>query len=385
MGLIGRRDTFFFAGGGTGGHLYPGLAIAERLRARAAPAAPLRCVFLCSRRPVDARVLTGQGQEFVPLAAQPLALSPRALWRFAHGWAPSVRAVRALIRAAKGNGESPVMVAMGGFVAAPAVQAARVEKVPITLVNLDAVPGKANRWIARRATTCITAAPVEHGFASGWQRVPPIVRASALPDCTPRRAREQLALDPERAVLMVTGGSQGADSVNDFLSAFVASSAPALRNWQVVHQTGERDLVRTGHLYRKLGIDAIVVPFIENMPLVLRASHLAISRAGGTTLAELAASGVPAILLPYPKATDDHQRKNADLFSRAGACKTLDQRELVGRLDDHLAQAVVALTTGHPQRVRMAHAMTQLAKPEATRRVARAIARLLETAQFAAV
>jgi UDP-N-acetylglucosamine--N-acetylmuramyl-(pentapeptide) pyrophosphoryl-undecaprenol N-acetylglucosamine transferase len=119
------------------------------------------------------------------------------------------------------------------------------------------------------------------------------------------------------------------------------------------------------------------------MPDLLRASHLAISRAGGTTLAELAASGVPAILLPFPKATDNHQRKNADVFSAGGACKTLDERELDGRLDNHLAAAVVELATAHAHRIRMAQAMTQLARPEATRRVAKSIGLLLHSIQLA--
>ena len=121
------------------------------------------------------------------------------------------------------------------------------------------------------------------------------------------------------------------------------------------------------------------------MPLVLRSSQLAISRAGGTTLAELAASGVPAILLPYPHATDDHQRKNANLFAEAGAAKVLDERDLVGRLDNHLAEAVAELAAAHRVRVQMAHAMTGLARPHATRSVVRSIGALLNTAELAAV
>jgi UDP-N-acetylglucosamine--N-acetylmuramyl-(pentapeptide) pyrophosphoryl-undecaprenol N-acetylglucosamine transferase len=128
-----------------------------------------------------------------------------------------------------------------------------------------------------------------------------------------------------------------------------------------------------------------VAPFIENMPQVLRASHLAISRAGGTTLAELAASGLPAILLPYPAATDDHQRKNADVYSAAGGARILDERELTGRLDNHLARTIVELATAHPLRVRMAEVMTSLARPDATRDVARAIATLVDARRLAVV
>src|SRR6185369_6294811 len=130
---------------------------------------------------------------------------------------------------------------------------------------------------------------------------------------------------------------------------------------------------------------ASVVPFIDNMPLALRTSQLAISRSGGTTLAELAASGLPAILLPLPNATHDHQRKNADWFAENGAATTLDERELDGRLDNHLATAIVDLAAAPRVRWRMAQAMTRLARPEATLRVARSIGSLLETGHLAGI
>jgi UDP-N-acetylglucosamine--N-acetylmuramyl-(pentapeptide) pyrophosphoryl-undecaprenol N-acetylglucosamine transferase len=132
-----------------------------------------------------------------------------------------------------------------------------------------------------------------------------------------------------------------------------------------VHQTGERDAERTRLLYGKLGIKARVLPFIENLPLVLRTSHLAVSRSGGTTLAELAASALPAILLPYPHAAANHQRKNADVFTSAGAAYTLDEREVSARLDHRLASLVTELASVDRLRVRMADSMTRLARPEA--------------------
>ncbi len=124
---------------------------------------------------------------------------------------------------------------------------------------------------------------------------------------------------------------------------------------------------------------------MENMPEVMRASHLAVSRAGGTTLAELAASGLPAIVVPYPQATDDHQRKNADVYAAAGGAKTLDERELDGRLDNHLATAIVELATDHHRRVRMAQAMADLARPDATRQVVETIAALCQAGELATV
>ena len=188
-----------------------------------------------------------------------------------------------------------------------------------------------------------------------------------------------------KQTLIVLGGSGGSQTLNEQVPLALYKSGASLIHWQVVHQAGPRDQARTAHLYRKLGIHATVLPFIENMPLVLRASHLAVSRAGGTTLAELAASGVPAILLPFPHASDDHQRKNAEVFAAAGAAKALDERALVGRLDNHLAVAIGELAGAPRVRVRMAQAMTRLARPDATRRVARSIGALLESSRLAAV
>ncbi len=258
--------------------------------------------------------------------------------------------------------------------------------IPQLLLEQNAVPGRATRWLAPTAAL----------VCSAFENIRPYLRATCRVRVTgnPLRrefvdgriaARELPDRLGGRRTLVVLGGSGGAQTLNERAPLALYKAGAALGGWQIVHQTGERDLARTSQLYGKLGIKAKVVPFIENMPLVLRSSQLAISRAGGTTLAELAASGVPAILLPYPHATDDHQRKNANLFAEAGAAKTLDEREVVGRLDNHLAEAVAELAAAHRVRVRMAHAMTGLARPEATRSVVRSIGALLNTAELAAL
>jgi UDP-N-acetylglucosamine--N-acetylmuramyl-(pentapeptide) pyrophosphoryl-undecaprenol N-acetylglucosamine transferase len=185
--------------------------------------------------------------------------------------------------------------------------------------------------------------------------------------------------------LLVLGGSGGSQTLNLQVPLALYKAGAALADWQIVHQTGERDLAAVGILYRKLGIRATVLPFIENMPRLMAASQLAISRSGGTTLAELAVSGVPAILLPFPKATRDHQRKNAEAFASAGAARMLDEREATERLDNLLAKSVMELTSSDSLRMRMAQAMTRLAQPEATRRVAQAITALLQPSELAGV
>jgi UDP-N-acetylglucosamine--N-acetylmuramyl-(pentapeptide) pyrophosphoryl-undecaprenol N-acetylglucosamine transferase len=143
-----------------------------------------------------------------------------------------------------------------------------------------------------------------------------------------------------------------------------------LADWQIVHQSGAADVEATRELYRKFALDAEVEAFWPNMPSMLAASSLAICRAGGTTLAELAAAGTPALLLPYPHAADDHQRKNAELYVAQGAAQMLDERELIGRFDDQLAEMLVQLLSDANCRMLLSQGMRRLARPRAAGHVA---------------
>lgn len=325
------RCTFIFAGGGTGGHLYPGLAIAAELRALAATTGDpdsARCVFVCSDRALDARILKAAGVEFAASPAKPIILRPLGLARFIASWGKSVRHARAIIARERKAGQKVVVVAMGGFVAAPAVQAARVELVPMLMVNLDAVPGKANRWIARHVRRaregvgCVTAAPVVGEHARKWESIPPIVRREMLEARDQSACRIRLGLDPARPVLMVTGGSQGARSVNEFVTEFARSadgnSALKGRRWQVLHQTGNEADAAAESAYRAAGVDAVVRAFTPDMGDWWGAADLAIARSGAGNVAEVWATRTPTLFLPYPFHRDEHQRHNARVVVEAG-------------------------------------------------------------------
>lgn len=306
-----------FAGGGTGGHVFPALAIAEQL---AAGATPPRMLFLCSTRPLDAEILrreqvAGEAATFSPVPAQPFGVRPRALWKFVSTWGSAVAASRQMLRDLRATCPRVVVVAMGGFVAAPVAQAARAEKLPILLINLDAVPGKANRWISRHATRVLTAARV-HGGAPGWSEIPPIVRAGAAWSGTRADARAELALDPERPTLMVTGGSQGAGSINQ-LMALLAGRGD-LAGWQVIHQAG-KDEAEVAAAYAKAGVPACVRAFFRPMSPCWGAADVAVSRAGAGSVAEAWANRVPTVFLPYPYHRDQHQAFNARVLVDAGA------------------------------------------------------------------
>ena len=364
--------VFLFAGGGTGGHLYPGLAIWEQLAALDPHA---RAIFLCSDRAIDARILSAAGVDFIVNPAKPLALRPRGLLRFLNSWGRAVREARGVIRRARTGGPVEV-VAMGGFVAAPVVQAARAERAPVTLVNLDAVPGKANRWIAGRAQSAYTMFHVEQTtFSRAWTVVPPIVRRGAVSDLTPQQARSAAGLDPERPTLMVTGGSQGAASINRFVMELVRSQAAVLsrEGWQILHQTGWDDNAEVEHAYRDAGVRAVVTKFVGAMGTWWRAATLAVARAGAGNVAEAWANATPAVFLPYPYHRDQHQKANARRLVEAGGALVLEDRiEAEANLAAHGA-AVSALLTSPAGIGAMRERLRGLGPADGAERVARGL------------
>ncbi len=307
--------TFLFAGGGTGGHLFPGIAIAEEIAKRDPNA---EFIFLCSTRSIDAEILTSANREFVTQPAQPFGVKPRRLMRFLASWGPSVRATRRLIREKRNNGRNVHVVAMGGFVAPPAAQAARAARAPLTMFNLDATPGLANQWMAKRSSRVLTTYTIP-----AWKqatRIPPIVRAGALPPGDAGMCRAVFGLDPEMATLVVMGGSQGAGTINDAMAELAMQEPELLRRWQIIHQCGAGRDESLAEVYSAAGVRAVVRPFIDEVGAAWGAADLAIARAGAGTVAEAWASGTPAIFLPYPYHRDSHQAANAmPLVDRASA------------------------------------------------------------------
>jgi UDP-N-acetylglucosamine--N-acetylmuramyl-(pentapeptide) pyrophosphoryl-undecaprenol N-acetylglucosamine transferase len=324
--------TFVFAGGGTGGHLYPGLAIADALRDRLGDS--VRSFFICSTRPLDAEILTAARAEFLPLPAEPFGLHPKRLLKFLRAWPGSVASAERILR---GLGSARVpsveVIAMGGFVAAPVVDAARRLAMPITMVNLDATPGRANKWIARKATRVLTAADPGPAFPD-WQRTPPIVRREALPPGDRAACRSLLNLDPQRPVIFFTGASQGAQSVNDLALSLAHRGVFSEGRWQIIHQTGGKsDPASVRATYAQLGIPALVEPFFHTMGPLWGAADLAVSRSGAGNVAEAWASATPTVFLPYPYHKDEHQKHNARVLVAAGAAALC--RDLIDpRLND---------------------------------------------------
>jgi len=366
-----------FAGGGTGGHIYPGLAIAERLLARA-DGTEVR--FLCSQRPIDTQILRQAGVAFEPIPARELILRPHALLRLARDWGPSVRAARQAIRSMTRRANRVVVVALGGFVSAPVAHAARAEGAPVILVNLDAAPGKANRFVARRADATFTAAASPEAEARGWTRTPPIVRSGAVGGDDPADCRLRLGLRPDVPTLLITGASQGARSVNEAVVAFAERHAEALEGWQIFHQTGggtdtrgAPTSQRVAEAYKRLGLHGRVVAFCEDMGAAWGAADVAISRAGAGSVGEAWANATPTIFLPYPHHRDEHQRRNAEPLVNAGGALLVQDTLEASQTAEALAEALLPLLAHHRQQARMRASLRSLGPADGAERIAEAI------------
>jgi len=306
-----RVTSVVFAGGGTGGHISPGLAIAERLAAIEPTA---RMFFACSARAIDAEMLGNAGAEFAAVAASPVSWRPSGMLRFVRDWRTG-RAQAARILAGR---RATWVVALGGFVTGPVVAAAVAAGVPVLLVNLDARPGRANRWVARRATRVVSAVetPECPGFAREIVGMP--IRRVAITPGGALSCREALGLEPSRPTLLVTGASQGASSLNELMLAMLSARREALAGWQVFHLSGPSDVERLRTAYAAAGVPARVEAFTHRMGLAWGAADLALSRAGANSVAEAAVNAVPTLFAPYPYHKDAHQAANAEPLVRSG-------------------------------------------------------------------
>jgi UDP-N-acetylglucosamine--N-acetylmuramyl-(pentapeptide) pyrophosphoryl-undecaprenol N-acetylglucosamine transferase len=251
---------------------------------------------------------------FEQIPGSPFSLRPGALARFARDFVRSRRAARAILHRLAAER----VVAMGGFVAAPVVAAAVAEHLPVTLVNLDAPPGKANRWIARHCQQVLTAVPVPEmpHFARRVVGMP--VRKAALAPGPPDVCRRELGLDPSVPTLLVTGASQGARSINRLLVALAESDPTTFNGWQLLHLSGTSDEQTLRAVYTAAGVAAQVRPFQHEMGLAWGGADLAVSRAGASSVAEAWANAVPTVFLPYPHHRDRHQLRNAQPMAKAG-------------------------------------------------------------------
>ncbi|MDP7035264.1 MAG: UDP-N-acetylglucosamine--N-acetylmuramyl-(pentapeptide) pyrophosphoryl-undecaprenol N-acetylglucosamine transferase [Planctomycetota bacterium] len=401
----GAAVTVAFAGGGTGGHLAPGMAVAEELSDQYGA----RIRFYGTGRPAEKRMLEGTGYRWQVLPASPPGRNPKAWMRFLKR---NLQGISLCARKYFQEERPDILVGLGGYGSVPAAVAALEMGIPIVLLEQNVLPGRANRFLARWADVFVTQweesrtylESVTRKARKNGSRLQVVclgnpLRRGILPSIDRLEARRRLGLDPHRPTLLIAGGSQGAHSIN----RRVLEALPVLKRLvprlQYIHLTGERDYIIVKGAFQKASLSSFSSPYLQDMGLAYRASDFALTRAGATTLAELALARIPAMLVPYPQSADDHQKLNARLFAQAGAGVFCAQSELtatrltrfvqetlshadLGRspyqlgLEDmsrptaatDVAQLIVALKTAKSQE-----------KKKETRSLARQVIRALET------
>ena len=357
---------YLFAGGGTGGHLFPGLAVATALKV-ADPDA--RVEFVGSNRPLERELVERHGYRLRALPAESLAMLRKHPVRFVWNNAAAYFSAHRWLSEAR----PACVVGLGGFASAPLVLAARQQGVPVVLLEQNAIPGRTTRWLSRRAAlVCLSFA----GSAARFSRAERL-RLTGNPV---RPEIADLSSHPCSATgqptLLILGGSQGAQPLNAAGLEFAASEKPRLSDWRIVHQTGAAQHEETQQRYAALGIEAVCEPFLHDLPHWYRQATLVISRAGATTLAELACAGLPAVLVPFPEAADNHQMRNAEVFAAAGAACIVEQESDAQATAARLVDVCLPLITDPAARSALAQGMRSLARPQAAQDVAEAILRL---------
>ena len=340
------KKTLLIMAGGTGGHVYPALAVAEAWGASGHPV-----IWMGTRSGIEARVVppTGievewldvsgiRGKGWRGIARAPFMLL-RALWQSAR-----------ILRRVKPD----VVLGMGGFVSGPGGLMARLMGIPLVLHEQNRVPGTTNRWLAGMASRVLEAFP---------DSFPPGVKAVCTGNPlrqTIGRVQQTARKDGEACRILILGGSLGARVLNEQIPDALARLGIAVK---IRHQTGAARCDETRDRYAELRLAAQVDAFIEDMAAVYAWADLVICRAGAMTVSELAAAGLPSVLIPFPYAIDDHQTLNARYFSEAGAALLLPQTELTS---ERLAAILESLCRDRKRLEQMGQAARNLARPDAT-------------------
>jgi len=359
--------TVVIAGGGTGGHLYPGLAVAEALAAHGR-----RVEFVGTAMGIEARVVPAAGFSIHLLSGR--QLRGGGVGRAALGVASLARGVGSAL-AVLGRLRPGLVVGVGGYASVATVLAARMRRIPTLLLEQNVIPGAANRLLGRLGPrVCVGFEETVARFGAGQAvHTGNPIRTRIIE--TPRMRRDRLGL-------LVVGGSGGAHHVNVTMVEAAGFILELLRDVDVFHQTGPADAPGMRATYAQLGLPARVEPFIDDMGAAYAAADVVVSRAGAMTCAELTALGLASILVPYPFAADDHQRANAEVLVRAGAAEMIPDRELS---PERLGDAIAGLVGDAARRTKMAANARALGRPEAAARVALECERLLEVRAHASV
>jgi UDP-N-acetylglucosamine--N-acetylmuramyl-(pentapeptide) pyrophosphoryl-undecaprenol N-acetylglucosamine transferase len=364
-----RRTPLLIAAGGTGGHLYPAIAVARRFRELTGGS---EVIFVGTERGLETRIVPAAGFPLERIRALPLrggSLSRKLLGMtgLVSGLADSVRLLRRLAPRA--------VMGVGAYVSGTLVLAAALKRIPTLILEPNAEPGFANRWLA----------PFVDEAACAWAETTRYFGRKGIVTGNPVR-REIAAVGPlpaqsaARMRILVFGGSQGSAALNQAVTGALPVLASELDRLEWIHQTGPRDHASVSAAYSAQAVPgARVIPYIDAMDEAYQASDLIIARAGATTCAELACAGRGSLLVPLPIA-GGHQEKNAEMMARAGAARFLRERDLSPA---SLAREIARLLDAPAERMLLAERARALARPDADDQVARRLLRLAGMAEAA--
>ena len=357
---------FIFAGGGTGGHIYPAIAVAQQL-VQIEPKTSIH--FFCSERAIDSQILQTTPFDFSVLPAQGLSLSPVKLIGFLRKFFNSAKTAKSHLKLHN----QPVVVGAGGFVSSPVCWAAHKLNIPIALINVDIVPGKANKLNTRWAQDVFIHFQDTYNYFSRYKTKVHVTGCPLRKEFNnphAEQARKQLNLDPDKNTLLITGASSGCKSINDTITALLPQLSMYKETWQIVHLTGTRNFAEIKQNSADSNLKYTVLPYYDNMADLLACADLLIGRSGAVSVAEYAVSGVPSICIPYPHHKDQHQYRNAGKLVEAGAAIMVDDLPDFTDRTQWLWEELEPLLKDDAMRKTMAKACSIAAKPNAGRKIA---------------
>lgn len=344
--------------GGTGGHVFPALAVAERFREQ-----DVEIHWLGTKAGIESRVVPSAGfpihyVQVSGLRGKGVKKLLTAPFQLLHALWQSL----SIVKQVKPNG----VLGMGGFVTGPGGLAAWLLRKPLVVHEQNAIAGMTNRYLSKMAKRVLTAFPNAFGQDVATEVVGNPIRQALCQTLAPDQ-RYQGREEPRR--VLIIGGSLGALALNEMVPEALSAVAESLP-LDIVHQCGEKHLKPTADRYQALSLKANVKPFIEDMAQAYAWADLVICRAGALTVSELMAVGVPAVLIPFPFAVDDHQTKNAEFLQQAGAGVVIQQRDTDAQ---QLSEQLKSLLSDRNQLLQMANKARELAKPDATDKVVQAM------------
>lgn len=354
------------AGGGTGGHVIPALAIARELQARY----KAEILFVGTARGIENRLVPQAGFGLMRIKVGVLkGVSLLTRLRTMLGLPAAILESRKIIKVFAPD----VVVGVGGYASGPAMAAAILAKIPTLAFEPNVVPGLANRLVGHR----VSAAAVHFEETARYFRNVKVVGVPVRAEFFNQSSSPAPESQERTPTLLVFGGSQGARAISMAVIGAVPAILSKIPELCLIHQTGERDYNEVQAAYASAGFAAEVSAFIDNMPHAFARADLLVCRSGASTVAEVTAAGKPAIFIPFPLAADDHQRRNAETIANAGAAVLIPQAELT---PERLAETVIGLLSNPARLKEMSKRARSLAHVDAAGRMARMVAELAENA-----